>query len=210
MECRFLACIVVYWFVHLLPGYRRIALAWGGSHLVPCFRDNGLFLCLLGLVGCSSCEVHLRSCIVGFLLNWRVCLHWDLHCSFDSLGYSCFCDTLSSRDTVGHGSLHCWMIMVWIAVRLFVPFGRLVASKCYGAILSFWLLEWRSPLDLHRSPLEVLLWCPQGWALGDLWGKDRLLQCCPSCIPLCCTTLWTLRCIYWFLGLSFQVIQGPL
>ena len=69
MGRRFLACVVVYRFVRLLPGYRRIALAWEGSRLIPCFRDNGLSLCPLGLGNCSSCKVHLRNCIAGFLLD---------------------------------------------------------------------------------------------------------------------------------------------
>ena len=69
MGRRFLACIVVYWFVHLLLGYPQIVLAWVGSHLVLCFEGSGLFLCPLGLVGCSSYEVRLRGCTVGFLLG---------------------------------------------------------------------------------------------------------------------------------------------
>ena len=69
MERHFLACVVVYWFVRLLPGCWQIALAWEESHLVPCFGDNRLFLCPLGLGDCSSYEVHLRNCIVGFLLD---------------------------------------------------------------------------------------------------------------------------------------------
>ena len=67
MGRRFLACIVVYWFVHLLPGYLPIVLVWVGNHLVLCFEGSGLFLYPLGLVGCSSCEVHSKSCTVGFL-----------------------------------------------------------------------------------------------------------------------------------------------
>ena len=67
MGRRFLACVVVYWFVHLLPGYPWIVLAWVGSHLILCFEGSGLFLYPLGLVGYSSCGVRLRSCTVGFL-----------------------------------------------------------------------------------------------------------------------------------------------
>jgi hypothetical protein len=67
MGRHFLARVVVYWFVHLLPGYPRIVLAWVGNRLILYFEGSGLFLYPLGLVGCSSCEVRLRSCTVGFL-----------------------------------------------------------------------------------------------------------------------------------------------
>ena len=65
----FLACIMAYWFVHLLPGCWQITLAWERSRLVLYFGGSGLSLCPLGLGGYSSCEAHSRSYIVGFLLN---------------------------------------------------------------------------------------------------------------------------------------------
>ena len=65
----FLACVVVYWFAHLLLGCQQIILAWVGNRLVLCLEGSGLFLYPLGLVGCSSCGVRSRSCIVGFLPN---------------------------------------------------------------------------------------------------------------------------------------------
>ena len=67
MERHSLAYIVVYWFVRLLPGYQRIVLAWVGIRLTLYFKGSGLFLYPLGLVGCSSCKVRLRSYTVGFL-----------------------------------------------------------------------------------------------------------------------------------------------
>ena len=69
MGRRFLACVMVCWFVRLLPGYLRIVLAWVGSHPVLYFEGSGLFLYPLEPVGCSSCEVRSRSCIVDFLLD---------------------------------------------------------------------------------------------------------------------------------------------
>ena len=152
----FLACGVVYWFVHLLLECLRIVLAWGRSHPVLCFEGSGLFLCPLEQGSCSSYKVHWRSYIVGFLLNWKACLYWHSHCSFGSSEYSCFHGIPSSLGMVGHESLYCWMITVWIAVGLFVPSDCLVVSGCCGAILGFWLLGWRSLLDLRRTLLGVL------------------------------------------------------
>ena len=67
MERRSLAYVMVYWLVHLLPGCQQIVLAWVGIRLTLCFEGSGLFLYPLGLVGCSSCKVHLRSYTMGFL-----------------------------------------------------------------------------------------------------------------------------------------------
>ena len=151
---------MVYCFGHLPLEYLQIILALGRSHLVLCFAGNGPFLCPSGLGDCSSCEVRLRSYIVGFLPDWRACLYWHSHCSFGSSGCSCFHNIPNSPGMVGHGSPHCWMIVVWIVVGSFVLFGCLVILRCCGAILDFWLLGWRGPLGLHRILLEVLLQRP--------------------------------------------------
>ena len=77
MERHFLVLVVAYWFGRSLLECLRIVLAWVGSRPILCFEGSGLSLCPLGPGNCSSCEVHSRNYTADFLLDWRVCLHWD-------------------------------------------------------------------------------------------------------------------------------------